>query len=111
MQLYLISHGHLSVAGLVGRALPQIVSADDLDRSSICYPKFNRAKCVGCGRCALSCMDGGHQALRRSEKTGAPILDAEKCVGCHLCVAVCPVQAVSQGTRVKKEKSASEAAV
>jgi dihydropyrimidine dehydrogenase (NAD+) subunit PreA len=107
MKLYLGSRGVGSVSQLTGRALPRIVSADDLDRSSICYPKFDKSKCVGCGRCALSCYDGGHQALRQRED-GGPVMDPGKCVGCHLCVGVCPAQAISQGSRIKKK--ASEAA-
>lgn len=100
MRLYLGRMGFKSAQELVGRALPMIVPANDLDRDSICYPKFDRKKCVGCGRCYLSCYDGGHQALRQDETTGAPIMDAKKCVGCHLCVTVCLVRAVSPGVRV-----------
>ena len=100
MKLYLSSHGYTSVSDIVGKALPQIIPADDLNRESICFPKFDRSKCLGCGRCYLSCYDGGHQALRQDERTGHPIMDAKKCVGCHLCVAVCPAGAISRGTRV-----------
>jgi len=102
MQLYLSTHGFTSVSEIVGKALEQIVPADDLNRDSICYPKFNKSKCIGCGRCYLSCYDGGHQALTQDVITGKPILAAKKCVGCHLCVMVCPVQAISQGARVSK---------
>lgn len=102
MQLYMASQGYKSVSEIVGEALPQIIHADDLNRDSICFPRFDRSKCLGCGRCYLSCYDGGHQAIRQDERTGQPIMDAVKCVGCHLCVTVCPAGAVSQGTRVQK---------
>ncbi len=100
LKLYLSSHGYQSVSQIVGKALPNIVSAEELDRDSICYPKFNKNDCLGCGRCYLSCYDGGHQALRQEEITGKPIMNANKCVGCHLCVAVCPVQAITAGSRI-----------
>ncbi len=103
MELYLGLHGYKSVSEIVGRALPQIIPADDLDRDSICYPKFDRSRCLGCGRCYLSCWDGGHQAIRQDVETGQPVLAAGKCVGCHLCVTVCPAQAISQGARVPKK--------
>jgi dihydropyrimidine dehydrogenase (NAD+) subunit PreA len=106
---YLGSHGFGSVSGIVGKALPNIIPADNLDRSSICYPRFAQQQCLGCGRCTLSCYDGGHQALRQDEKTGHPILNAKKCVGCHLCVTVCPVSAISSGARVPKDKITSQA--
>lgn len=110
LRLYLDARGMDSVTQLVGKALPRVVPADDLDRETICYPKFDRAKCVGCGRCRISCGDAGHQALRLGER-GAPILDARKCAGCHLCVTVCPVEAISQGARVKKEQLRKAACV
>jgi len=103
MKLYLSEHGYTSVSQMVGKALNNIISAEHLNRDSICYPKFDRTKCIGCGRCFLSCYDGGHQALRQDEKTGKPIMEAGKCVGCHLCVTVCPVQAITPGTRVKNK--------
>lgn len=102
MARYLASHGYHSVSEIVGKALPHIVSAEELNRKSICYPRFDAARCVGCGRCCLSCYDGGHQALRLGEKTGRPVLDVKKCVGCQLCVAVCPAGAVSPGVRMAK---------
>lgn len=103
MKLYLSSHGYKSITQIVGIALPNIIAADHLNRDSICYPKFDRAKCIGCGRCYLSCYDGGHQALKPDEKSNKPIMDATKCVGCHLCVTVCPIKAISQGKRIKKQ--------
>ncbi|MGE4549566.1 MAG: NAD-dependent dihydropyrimidine dehydrogenase subunit PreA [Intestinibacillus sp.] len=103
MRLYLSAQGCGSVSEIIGKALEHLVPADDLDRASICFPRFDREKCVGCGRCYLSCYDGGHQALRQEEGSGKPIMDAKKCVGCHLCLTVCPVQAISPGTRVPKK--------
>ncbi len=103
MELYLTSSGIKSISEIVGKALPQIIDADDLDRDSICYPKFDKSKCVGCGRCYLSCYDGGHQALKMDSDSGKPIMKPAKCVGCHLCIKVCPAGAISQGTRVKKQ--------
>lgn len=109
MSLYLSSHGYRSITEIVGRALPNVIPAEKLDRDSICYPKFNKNACVGCGRCYLSCYDGGHQALKQEEGTGKPILIPNKCVGCHLCAAVCPVQAIGKGARVLNRKPLVEA--
>jgi dihydropyrimidine dehydrogenase (NAD+) subunit PreA len=103
MKNYLSTHGYKSISEIVGKALEQVVSAEELERSSICYPKFDRSKCIGCGRCYLSCYDGGHQAIKRHGETGQPVLDGKKCVGCHLCLKVCPAEAITPGTRVLKK--------
>ncbi len=103
MKFYLINEGYHSISEIVGKAIEHIVPGDELDRDSICYPKFNKSKCVGCGRCYLSCYDGGHQALEQEPGSGKPILIASKCVGCHLCKVVCPVNAIETGKRVVKK--------
>lgn len=104
MKNYLSEHGMKSVSELVNKAVDSITVADDLDRNTIEYPKFNRSECIGCGRCAISCYDGGHQALHLDEKLGKPVMDPKKCVGCQLCRLVCPVGAIEIGTRVPKKK-------
>ena len=103
---YLADNGFTSVSEMVGIALPNVVSADHLNRQSISFPNFDKAKCIACGRCYISCMDGGHQALKMSSTDKKPKLQASKCVGCHLCVVVCPVGAISPGKRVSSEKNA-----
>lgn len=90
-----------SVQDMVGMALPNLVPADELNRHSISYPKFDRSQCLGCGRCFLSCLDGGHQALVMDATTGKPILNPKMCVGCQLCIVVCPIGAISPGKRVE----------
>lgn len=92
-----------SVSELVGKALNNIVEADELDRDSIEYPKFDRSKCVGCGRCYVSCMDAGHQAIGFDENIRQPLLKADKCVGCQLCRLVCPVGAIGKSKRISKK--------
>ncbi|GFZ33740.1 dihydropyrimidine dehydrogenase subunit B [Clostridium zeae] len=103
MKLYLSYQGYKTVTEFIGKALPNIVAADKLERDSICYPRFDREKCVGCGRCYLSCYDGGHQAIKVSDSNRTPILIVDKCVGCQLCVTVCPAEAIASGKRVKKK--------
>lgn len=98
---YLGERKFSSVQEMVGMALLNLVPADQLNRHSISYPKFNRSQCIGCGRCYLSCFDGGHQALAIDETEGKPQLLPKKCVGCQLCTVVCPVGAISAGKRVE----------
>ena len=88
---------------MVGMALDSVSpTTDKLERDTVVFPKFDRSKCIGCGRCEISCADGGPQALKLNEKR-QPVLDGKKCVGCHLCVLVCPGGAIKgTGKRIRR---------
>ncbi len=103
LNYYLKEKGIKNVRELVGEGLEFVSeSTDALERDTIVYPKFDRSACIGCGRCEISCADGGHQAIRLNENR-RPVLDPKRCVGCHLCVLVCPMEAIlSSGKRVAK---------
>lgn len=101
LKRYMKSKNYSSIYDFLGVANQNIISADDLDRSYICFPKFDRQKCIGCGRCFVSCFDGGHQAIQMNDDK-KPVLDGKRCVGCHLCKIVCPVGAISNGKNINK---------
>ena len=104
LNLYLAEKGFETVKEAVGLGLGALSGTTDvLERDSVIFPRFIRERCVGCGRCMISCMDGGHQAIRLDENR-RPALDGKKCVGCHLCVLVCPQKAIAPGKKriVKK---------
>ena len=103
LQRYLAKRELTSVKPLVGELLPKFMKPDHLDRETIIYPKFKKALCVGCGRCEVSCNDGGHQAIVFDHDTRQPRLVGTKCVGCHLCRLVCPAGAIGMTLRVKKK--------
>ena len=105
LNLYLAEKGFNSVEEAVGLALDSVSDTTDvLERDTMIFPKFNREKCIGCGRCEIACADGGHQAIRLNENR-RPILNGKRCVGCHLCVLVCPQRAIRSGRkRVLKPK-------
>lgn len=90
---YIVEKGFRSVEELVGLGLDAVCDTEKIERDTILYPKFQRSKCIGCGRCSISCRDGGHQAITLDENR-KPILDPHKCVGCHLCALVCPAEAI-----------------
>ncbi len=99
---YMAVHNIKKVQDLVGSALENLCDADKLDRDSIVYPVFDKEKCTGCGRCYISCLDAGHQALSFDDDAREIKLDGKKCEGCHLCRLVCPSGAISISKRVKK---------
>ena len=94
LNLYLTEKGFAGVKEARGLALDTISDTTDvLERDTVVFPRFLRDKCIGCGRCMVSCEDGGHQAIRLSPER-KPVLNGKKCVGCHLCMLVCPQQAI-----------------
>ena len=103
LQRYMAKRGVTHVSDLVGEMLPSFVKPSDLDRQSIVYPKIDREKCVGCGRCEISCSDGGHQAIVFNTDTRQPRIVGTKCVGCHLCRLVCPTGAITLTHRIPKK--------
>ena len=107
---YMEERGVDHLEDLVGLASANMLPAEELDRTYKVYPAFDMDKCVGCGRCYVSCYDGAHQALAWDEETRRPVLDRERCVGCHLCALVCPAHAISKGDVVIKPGFAEDPA-
>ncbi len=119
-QHYLAERGLTSLEALVGEELPNFVTPSNLDRETIVYPKIDRDKCIGCGRCYISCQDGGHQAIAFEAEGSLPSPTGEglgerplrpkprivgtKCVGCHLCRLVCPTGAIGTTKRIPKKQ-------
>ena len=90
LSYYMDERGVSSLDEIIGTALPNIVSAEELDRDFKIIPEIDEKKCVNCGRCYISCFDAGHQAIDWDEEKRLPEVN-DNCVGCHLCLNVCLV--------------------
>ena len=101
LQHYMAEQGVTELKKLVGVELKNIVLPSQLDRDTMVFPKIDRDTCIGCGRCYVSCMDGGHQAIAFGEDR-KPRIIGQKCVGCHLCRLVCPTGAIGMANRMPK---------
>ena len=114
LMLYLTEKGFSGVKDVVGIGLDSISDTTDiLERDTIIYPKFHLKKCIGCGRCVISCADGGHQAISMAEVPAAKSpSEAEGCQAGNTvslrrprleCVLVCPQRAItSSGRRIRR---------
>lgn len=91
---YMKCKGISSVRDLVGGAAKTVVDQNSIERGLIVFPVIDKERCNGCGRCYISCRDGGHQAIEFDPETRRPGLIGSKCVGCHLCRLVCSAGAI-----------------
>ncbi len=83
----------LSLAGLVGKAVPSVTDWQYLNLNYIEKAVIDQELCIKCGRCHIACEDTSHQAITHTVngERRFEVIDAE-CVGCNLCVSVCPVE-------------------
>ena len=105
LRRFMAKRGIKHLSEMVGERVEAFVSPTELNRQSIIYPKIDREKCVGCGRCEISCSDGGHQAIVFDPSTRQPHIVGKKCVGCHLCRLVCPSGAIELTRRIDKKEN------
>ena len=103
LQHYMAKRGVEHLSDLVGELLDNFVTPGELDRDTVVFPKIDRERCIGCGRCQISCEDGGHQAIMFDLATRQPRIVGTKCVGCHLCRLVCPTGAIGLTKRIPKK--------
>ncbi len=89
MSHYLDEMGFSSPRDIVRRAIPTIVTHDELPRQTV-RSHIDHKTCIGCDVCYIACQDGGPMAIERGSNR-IPQVDRERCVGCGLCQHVCPV--------------------
>ncbi|MDF3002822.1 MAG: preA [Bacillota bacterium] len=90
LSYYMQDQGFNKLEDMIGLALPNIIPAEELDRNFKIIVNIDHDKCIGCGRCYVSCFDAAHQAINWDFENRRPSVNDE-CVGCHLCLNVCPV--------------------
>ena len=88
---YLDAKGIDSVAGLVGRAVPNVTDWQYLNLNYVTKARIDQELCIKCGRCYAACEDTSHQAISMSADRVFEVMDDE-CVACNICVNVCPVE-------------------
>ena len=64
---YLDEMGMKSVNDLIGKAIPGFVEWGELDLNYDIVAKIDASKCIGCGLCYISCLDGAHQCVHTNK--------------------------------------------
>lgn len=79
-----------NIVQIIGKALANVVTQDELSRKAKVVSSIDRNLCVKDDICYVSCRDGGHMAIELGGDR-IPVVNEGKCTGCGLCLAVCPV--------------------
>ena len=94
LEQYMSDKGFNSIDEMVGLALPNIKTWENLNLKYKVIAEIEDSKCIGCQLCYIACEDGAHQAIGLPENGDSriPHIIEENCVGCNLCSLVCPVE-------------------
>lgn len=90
---YMVEKNYGSIEEMVGKAVPNVRSWENLNLNYKVVAEIDSDKCVECQLCYIACEDGAHQAIGLpNDDTRIPYIIEENCVGCNLCSIVCPVE-------------------
>jgi dihydropyrimidine dehydrogenase (NAD+) subunit PreA len=89
---YLSRHKYTSASDLIGLALKNITSFEDLNKNTRAVAKIYYEECNDCGKCYISCRDGGYQAVELYNE--GYVINQERCECCGLCQIVCPLNCI-----------------
>lgn len=88
---FMLDRNIKSINDLVGLASKKLVDPADMTKRYQVVSCIDENKCIGCGRCYISCHDSANQAIEFDATTRKPTIDEAKCIGCTLCKHICPV--------------------
>jgi ferredoxin len=81
---YLDRKGVASIHHLIGKAVGELQTLEEVDKSDRYYAEVTEAACISCGKCRDICL---YDAI---EYTGdKPSIDRNLCDGCGLCAQIC----------------------
>ncbi len=93
LERYMDEKGFKTTAEMVGKALPNVKTWENLNLKYKVTASIDKDKCVECQLCYTACEDGAHQAIGLpKDGSRVPYIIEDNCVGCNLCSLVCPVE-------------------
>jgi dihydropyrimidine dehydrogenase (NAD+) subunit PreA len=76
LEHFMDERGYNKLTDFIGMALNNIVPAEEIQRDFKIIPKIDYDKCIGCGRCYVSCFDAAHQAIDWNGEDRKPLINA-----------------------------------
>lgn len=92
LEQYMIDKKFNTIDEMVGKAVPNVLTWENLNLDYKVVASIDDEKCIGCQLCYTACEDGAHQAIGLTEEGRVPHIIEDNCVGCNLCSLVCPVE-------------------
>jgi len=93
LDTHLQEKGFNSINEVIGKALPNITTVEQINLKRQGYIEFDNERCTGCKKCYISCEDAGGQCIIWDEETKTPSLSSpDKCHSCMICADVCVVK-------------------
>jgi dihydropyrimidine dehydrogenase (NAD+) subunit PreA len=106
---YLVENHIHSLSDIIGKAAEKLISPTQFDTRYQVVSQISKEKCIGCGRCYISCFDAANQAIDFDLAARKAKVIEKRCVGCTLCKHICPVAGciTTKTVDTKKNKHAA----
>lgn len=92
LRSFMERHNFATVSSFTGLGHRRMRAHHELDLAFRVHAQIDRGLCTACGKCLISCRDGGYGAISKPDDHFR--IDIELCTGCSLCSHVCPTRAI-----------------
>ncbi len=77
------------------KAILKAALESGMDQPSSLYPKFNHARCIGCGACIAICPEHPHHKVLGLIDGKSNLITPSECIGHGACKEACPMGAIT----------------
>ncbi len=92
---YMDRHGTANIEEIRGKAVPNVLGLDQVDRRKKAKAQIDATKCTGCALCGRVCIYGAAVPETGTQDRRPRFTINGNCDGCGLCVEVCPADAIA----------------
>ncbi len=88
---FMLDRDIASLDEIIGASAKKLVDPTKFNTQYQVVSMIDENKCIGCGRCYISCQDAANQAIEFDLEKRKARVNEKRCVGCTLCKHICPV--------------------